>query len=103
MHGCTAQPCRQSSGVFGWQMDGSPGGARPLQRRLWGWLAHIPGLTVLVPSSPADAGGLMTAALQHDGPVIFLESKLLSESWLEFLGSGGRRTVQYDIPAEGAR
>lgn len=73
------------------------------EQSLWGWLAHIPGLTVIVPSTPADAGGLMLAALQSDGPVIFLESKLLSESWLEFLGSGGRRTVQYDIPSEGAR
>ncbi len=73
------------------------------EQSLWGWLAHIPGLTVLVPSTPADAGGLMLAALQHDGPVIFLEHKLLSETWLEFLGSGARRTVQFDVPAEGAR
>jgi pyruvate/2-oxoglutarate/acetoin dehydrogenase E1 component len=73
------------------------------EQSLWGWLAHIPGLTVLVPSTPADAGGLMLAALRHDGPVIFLEHKLLSETWLEFLGSGARRTVQFDVPAEGAR
>jgi pyruvate/2-oxoglutarate/acetoin dehydrogenase E1 component len=73
------------------------------EQSLWGWLAHIPGLTVLVPSTPADAGGLMLAAVQHNGPVIFLEHKLLSETNLEFLGSGRRRTVQYDIPAEGAR
>ena len=71
------------------------------EQSLWGWLAHIPGLTVVVPSTPADAGGLMSAALLHDGPVIFLEHKLLSESWLEFLGSGGRRTIEYDVPAEG--
>ncbi len=73
------------------------------EQSLWGWLAHIPGLTVLVPSTPADAGGLMLAALQQDGPVIYLEHKLLSETWLEFLGSGGRRTVQYDIPADGRK
>jgi pyruvate/2-oxoglutarate/acetoin dehydrogenase E1 component len=68
---------------------------------LWGWLAHIPGLTVVVPSTPAAGGGLMTAALQHDGPVVFLEHKLLSETWLELLGSGGRDTVLYDVPAGG--
>ena len=73
------------------------------EQSLWGWLAHIPGLSVLVPSTPADAGGLMLAALQHDGPSIFLEHKLLSETWLEFLGSGARRTVQYDVPADGAK
>jgi pyruvate/2-oxoglutarate/acetoin dehydrogenase E1 component len=73
------------------------------EQSLWGWLAHIPGLAVVVPSTPADAGGLMLAALQQDAPVVFLEHKLLSESWLEFLGSGGRRTVRYDVPADGAR
>ncbi len=73
------------------------------EQSLWGWLAHIPGLTVLVPSTPADAGGLMLAALQHDGPVIFLEHKLLSETCLDFLGSGARRTVQFDVPAGGAK
>jgi acetoin:2,6-dichlorophenolindophenol oxidoreductase subunit beta len=72
------------------------------EQALWGWLAHIPGLTVIVPSTPADAGGLMLAALQCDGPVVFLEHKLMSESWLEFLGSGGRRTVHYDVPEAGA-
>ena len=70
---------------------------------LWGWLAHIPGLTVLVPSNPADAGGLMLAALQHEGPVVYLEHKLLAENWLDFLGAGGRKTVQYDIPEDGAK
>jgi pyruvate dehydrogenase E1 component beta subunit len=73
------------------------------EQSLWGWLAHIPGLTILVPSTPADAGGLMMAALTHDGPVVFFEHKLLSETWLEFLGSGGRRTVHYDVPADGAK
>ena len=72
------------------------------EQSLWGWLAHIPGLAVVVPSTPADAGSLMLTALQHDGPVVYLEHKLLSGYWLEMMGSGGRTTVSYDVPAEGA-
>jgi len=72
------------------------------EQSLWGWLAHIPGITVVVPATPADAGALMCTALRHDGPVVFLEPKLLSRSWLQFLGSGGRTTVTYDVPAAGA-
>jgi pyruvate dehydrogenase E1 component beta subunit len=70
------------------------------EQSLWGWLAHIPGLAVVVPSVPADAGALMLTALEHEGPVIYLEHKLLSDYWLEFLGSGGRTTVSYDVPAD---
>jgi len=70
---------------------------------LWGWLAHIPGLVVVVPSNPADAGGLMLAALQQESPVVYLEHKLLAENWLNSLGSGGRKTVRYDVPKAGAR
>lgn len=73
------------------------------EQTLWGWLAHIPGLTVLVPSTPADAGGLMLAALQHDGPVIYLEHKLLSEPWLATMGGANRQTVHFDVPKAGAR
>jgi pyruvate dehydrogenase E1 component beta subunit len=45
----------------------------------------------------------MYAALQCGGPVVFLEHKLLSEYHLDYLGSGGRKTVQYDIPEVGKR
>jgi pyruvate dehydrogenase E1 component beta subunit len=65
-------------------------------------LAGIPGLTVVVPSTPADAAGLMTSSLEHEGPVIFLEHKLLSASMLDFLGRGGRDTVSFDVPEAGA-
>ncbi|HEY3313070.1 MAG TPA: transketolase C-terminal domain-containing protein [Anaerolineales bacterium] len=73
------------------------------EQSLWGWLAHIPGLSVLVPATPADAGGLMLTALEQESPVVFMEHKLLSSLWLDFLGSGGRSTVQFDIPSLGAR
>ena len=71
------------------------------EQSLWGWLAHIPGLAVVVPSTPADAGGLLLAALGRQSPVIYLEHKLLNEDWLDFLGAGGRKTVHYDVPAQG--
>lgn len=71
------------------------------EQALWGWLAHIPGIKVAVPSTPADAGGLMTAAIADDGPVVFLEHQLLADDWLEYLGSGGRTTVAYDVPPDG--
>lgn len=72
------------------------------EQALWGLLAGIPGLCVVAPSTPADAYGLMTAALGYGSPVVFLEHKLLSESWLEFLGRGGREGLSFDVPAAGA-
>lgn len=68
------------------------------EQSLGGWLAHIPGLAVICPSTPLDAGSLMLSALEYGSPVILQEHKLLSKMWLDVLGSGGRKTVTYDIP-----
>jgi len=81
----------------GWYGDGGQH-----EQVLWGMLAGIPGLSVVAPSTPADAAGLMLAAIQAEGPVVYLEHKLLSEGWLDAMGGAGRATVLFDVPPEGA-
>jgi 2-oxoisovalerate dehydrogenase E1 component len=39
-------------------------------------LAHIPGLTVVMPSTPADTYGLLRAAIRDPNPVVFIENRL---------------------------
>ena len=41
------------------------------------WLAHIPGLKVIAPGTPADAKGLLKSAIRDDNPVIVLEGEML--------------------------
>jgi pyruvate/2-oxoglutarate/acetoin dehydrogenase E1 component len=82
---------------------GGYGDAGQHEQSLWGWLAHIPGLSVVVPSTPADAGGLMLAAIEHDGPVIYFEHKLLSDYWLDWMGGSQRKSVDFNVPPNGAR
>ncbi len=82
---------------------GGYGDAGQHEQALWGLLAGIPGLSVVVPSTPADAAGLMLAAIDHPGPVVFLEHKLLSEQWLDYVGGTSRDSVHFDVPIAGAQ
>jgi len=53
------------------------GAAAQHSQSLEAWFMHIPGLKVVLPSTPYDAKGLLIAAIRDDNPVIFLEHKLL--------------------------
>ena len=45
--------------------------------RLEAWYAQIPGLTVILPATPADAKGLLKSAIRSDDPVVFIEHEVL--------------------------
>jgi pyruvate/2-oxoglutarate/acetoin dehydrogenase E1 component len=53
------------------------GNAAQHSKSLEAWFAHVAGLKVVMPATPADAKGLLTASIRDDDPVIFIEHKLL--------------------------
>jgi len=53
------------------------GAAAQHSQSLEAWMAHIPGLKIVQPSTAYDAKGLLLAAIEDDNPVIFYEQKLL--------------------------
>jgi pyruvate dehydrogenase E1 component beta subunit len=44
---------------------------------LEGWFTQVPGLKVVMPSTPHDAKGLLTASLRDNNPVLYIEHKVL--------------------------
>ena len=53
------------------------GAAAQHSQSLENWFVHVPGLKVVMPSTPYDAKGLLLASIRDDNPVIFVEQKLL--------------------------
>lgn len=88
------------AGYGGWYADGGQH-----EQALWGSLAGTPSTIVVVPSTPADAAGLMLGVLEADAFAIFLTPKLLDRQMLDFLGGAGRAAVDLTgiIPPAGAR
>jgi pyruvate dehydrogenase E1 component beta subunit len=59
---------------------------------LHAWFSHIPGLKVVLPSTPYDAKGLLKSAIRDDNPVIFFEDKM------SFKLKGPVPEAEYTIP-----
>ena len=62
------------------------------------YFVHAPGLVVVCPAAPRDAKGLLTAALEGEDPVVFLEPKVLYRAGREDVPTG-----HYKIPIGRAR
>lgn len=64
---------------------------------LHSWFAHIPGLKVVMPTTPHDAKGLLIAAIEDDNPVVFIEHR-----WLHHI-NGEVPAGHYTVPIGPAR
>ena len=70
------------------------------------WFAHVPGMKVVMPSTPGDAKGLLKSAIRDNDPVLFMEHKLLyrrlkgpvpDEEYLTPIGEGDVKRDGEDI------
>jgi pyruvate/2-oxoglutarate/acetoin dehydrogenase E1 component len=52
------------------------GAAAQHSQSMQAWVAHVPGLKVVIPSTPYDAKGLLKASIRDDNPVVFFEDKM---------------------------
>lgn len=66
-------------------------------QNLHAWFAHIPGLRVVIPTSPADAKGLLLASIFDPNPVVFIEHRWLHQQ------TGPVAEGYYETPLDKAR
>src|ERR1700682_3189171 len=62
---------------------------------LQAWVSHVPGLKVVMPSTPYDAKGLLKTAIRDDNPVIFFEDKMMYQ--LKGLVPDGDYTIPFGV------
>ncbi len=80
------------------------GAAEQHSQSLEAWVCHVPGLKVVIPSTPYDAKGLLKTAIRDNNPVVFLEQKLLYRTRGEVPEPGNDYTIPLgvaDIKKEG--
>lgn len=63
--------------VFRTNLGATRRAAAQHSQSLQAWPSHIPGLKVVLPSTPFDAKGLLKTAIRDDNPVVFIEDKLM--------------------------
>ncbi len=64
-------------------IGGGYGDAAQHSQTLYGLFAHVPGLKVVIPSTPYDAKGLMTSAIRDDNPVLYMFHKgIMGLGWM---------------------
>jgi pyruvate/2-oxoglutarate/acetoin dehydrogenase E1 component len=73
-------------------LGGGRRAAAQQSQSLHAWMSHIPGLKVVLPSTPYDAKGLMKTAIRDDNPVVFFEDKMM------FKSKGPVPLEEYTIP-----
>jgi len=78
--------------VFRTQGGAGRGNAGQHSQSLEAWYYHIPGLKVVMPSTPYDAKGLLKSSIRDNNPVVFIEHKLL------YFTKGEVPDEEYTIP-----
>jgi acetoin:2,6-dichlorophenolindophenol oxidoreductase subunit beta len=84
--------------------QGSTGRAAQHSQSVEAWFMHVPGMKVVVPSTPYDAKGLLISAIRDNNPVLFLEHKRLygsaSPGGGSAIGDSTITDIGYDVPEE---
>jgi len=78
--------------VFRTTMGATRRSAAQHSQSLQAWVSHVPGLKVVMPSTPYDAKGLLKTAIRDDNPVVFIEDKMM------FKMKGPVPAEEYTIP-----
>lgn len=78
--------------VFRTTMGATRRSAAQHSQSLQAWVSHVPGLKVVMPSTPYDAKGLLKTAIRDDNPVVFIEDKMM------FKMKGNVPAEEYTIP-----